>query len=582
MKQFFKFTLAAIVGMLVVSIINFMLFFGIIGAMVSSSEKVTVLKPNSVYELNLSGELADRSEDPFSAILQQAMGNQSYQSLGLNDVLANIEKAKNDDKIAGIYLKGGTLSGGIASLKEIRDALVDFKTSGKFIVAYADMYSQSNYFLASVADKICVNPQGTVDFQGLASQTPFFKNMLEKIGLEMQIVKVGTYKSAVEPYIETSMSDANREQVTKYVGSIWNNMLEQISSARQIPVTQLNIYADEMLGLQPVELALNYQLIDSLVYVDEMDSIINAYAADYKTVKHSELLTVTSKKKNNRNRIAVVYAVGDIDGSDSNNGIVSEKLVKTLDKVAKDDKIKAVVLRVNSPGGSAYGSEQIWRAVGNLKSKKPVIVSMGNYAASGGYYIACIADTIVAQPNTLTGSIGIFGMIPNAEGLTKKIGVNFDGVKTNKMSDGITLLRRFTADERDLLQKYVNSGYETFVTRCADGRGMTTDAIKEIAEGRVWTGEDALKLGLVDVLGGLSDAINIAAAKAEIENYQVKEYPEPENFMTTLLGGVDTKMENKMLKKQLGEYYNVFQQIKNIESMCGTIQARMPYDIVIK
>ena len=309
---------------------------------VSSSEKVTVLKPNSVYELNLSGELAERSEDPFSAILQQAMGNQAYQLLGLNDVLANIEKAKNDDKIAGIYLKGGTLSGGIASLKEIRDALVDFKTSGKFIVAYADMYSQSNYFIASVADKICVNPQGTVDFQGLASQTPFFKNMLEKIGLEMQIVKVGTYKSAVEPYIETSMSDANREQVTKYVGSIWNNMLEQISSARQIPVTQLNTYADEMLGLQPVELALNYQLIDSLVYVDEMYSIINTYAADYKTVKHSELLTVASKKKNNRNRIAVVYAVGDIDGSDSNNGIVSEKLVKTLDKLAKDDKIKAV------------------------------------------------------------------------------------------------------------------------------------------------------------------------------------------------------------------------------------------------
>ena len=582
MKQFFKFTLAAIVGMLVVSIINFMLFFGIIGAMVSSSEKVTVLKPNSVYELNLSGELAERSEDPFSAILQQAMGNQSYQLLGLNDVLANIEKAKNDDKIAGIYLKGGTLSGGIASLKEIRDALVDFKTSGKFIVAYADMYSQSNYFIASVADKICVNPQGTVDFQGLASQTPFFKNMLEKIGVEMQIVKVGTYKSAVEPFISTSMSDANREQVTKYVGSIWNNMLEQISDSRRISIEQLNTYADEMLGVQPIEKVLSYNLIDSLVYVDEMDSIINTYVADYKLVKHSELLTVASKNKNNRNKIAVVYAVGDIDGSDSNNGIVSEKLVKTLDKVAKDDKIKAVVLRVNSPGGSAYGSEQIWRAVGNLKAKKPVIVSMGNYAASGGYYIACAADTIVAQPNTLTGSIGIFGMIPNAEGLTKKIGVNFDGVKTNKMSDGITLLRKFTSEESALMQSYVNRGYETFVTRCADGRGMTTDAIKEIAEGRVWTGEDALKLGLVDVLGGLSDAINIAAAKAEIENYQVKEYPEPENFMTTLLGGLDTKMENKMLKKQLGEYYTVFQQIKNIESMCGTIQARMPYDIVIK
>jgi protease-4 len=359
-------------------------------------------------------------------------------------------------------------------------------------------------------------------------------------------------------------------------------MLEQISDARQIPVNQLNTYADEMLTFQPIEKSLGYKLIDSLVYVDEMNSIIENYIADYKVITHRDLLNVPSNKKFQKDKLAVIYAIGEIDGTDSNNGIVSDELVKTIDEVAKNEHIKAVVLRVNSPGGSAYGSEQIWRAVMNLKAKKPVIVSMGDLAASGGYYIACCADTIVAQANTLTGSIGIFGMIPNAEGLTKKIGITFDGVKTNKMSDGITLLRRFTPEERDLMQAYVNRGYETFVTRCADGRGMTTDAIKAIAEGRVWTGEDALKIGLVDLLGGLDEAIEIAANKAQISDYQIQGYPEPEDFITALFNGLNTKVEDKMLKEKMGEYYGVFQKIKNIDSMCGTIQARMPYDIVVK
>lgn len=581
MKQFLKYTLATILGVFIVWLLCLLIFFGIVGAIASSGDTVTVLKPNSIYELNLDGTLVDRSEDdPFSAAFAEAMGQAVQATIGLDDVLANIEKAKNDDNITGIYLKGGMLNGGFASIKEIRDALIDFKKTGKFVVAYADNYLQRSYYLVSVADKILINPQGMLELKGLAADLVFFKNTLDKLGIEMQVVKVGTFKSAVEPYVNTKMSDANREQVTVYLKSIWNTMLNQVSASRNITADNLNAYADEMMMFQPTEKAKEYALVDSLVYVDEVDSILKSYTKDYKLVKHSAMNKLPDNTKFDKSKVAVIYAVGGIDGGD-NEGIVSKDLVETIDKVTKDEAVKAVVFRVSSPGGSAYGSEQIWRALSNLKAKKPLIVSMGNYAASGGYYISCMADTIVAQPNTITGSIGIFGLIPNIQGLNQKIGLTYDGVKTNKMSDAISVNRPFTPEEKLLMQNYVNRGYELFVKRCADGRKMTVDQIKAIAEGRVWTGEDAMKIGLVDKIGGLNDAIQIAVAKANLTTYNVKEFPEKEDFKTKFMKNLAKDMEARIVKVQLGEHYNLFKQVQNIDKING-IQARLPYDLIIR
>lgn len=581
MKQFVKITLATMVGIFLFSIASIFISLGIAGAIASSGQKAVKLKPNSVYELVLEGQLYDRStDDPFSALLFESLGGASFSTVGLDDILSNIEKAKNDPNIEGIYLRGGLLIGGMANIKEIRDALLDFKSSGKFIVAYADTYLQSNYYLASVADRLLLNPHGMLEWKGLASETMFFKNTLEKLGVEVQVVRVGTFKSAVEPFTETRMSDANREQVITYVRSLWNTMVAEVSESRMLSTEQLNAIADEMTMFKQAPVLQEYALIDSLVYIDEVDSILKSYVSDYNLVSHKSMTKVADGKKFSRDKVAVIYALGAIDDG-SSEGIISEKLVKTIDKAAKDKSVKSVVLRVSSPGGSAYGSEQIWRALTNLKKEKPLVVSMGDYAASGGYYIACMGDMIVAQPNTITGSIGIFGLIPNIEGLNKKLGLNFDGVKTNAQSDAISLNRPFRPEERAMMQAYVNHGYELFVQRCADGREMSTNEIKAIAEGRVWTGADALNLGLVDVLGGLNDAISLAAELAELSEYQVREYPAKEDFTTRLMKSLSDDVETRWLKSKLGEYYPVIRQIKTIESM-PVIQARMPYDIVFK
>lgn len=581
MKQFLKYTFATIVGVFIASLLGGLLFVGILSAIAGSSDKETKLSPNSVYQIDLQGTLIDRSEeDPLSAALSEAFGQPEQKVTGLDDLLSNIEKAKNDENIKGIYLKGGTLIGGLASIKEIRDALVDFKKSGKFIVAYADNYMQSNYFLVSVADKVLINPEGMLELKGLNAELMFFKNTLDKLGIEMQVVKVGTFKSAVEPFITTKMSDANREQVTVYMNSIWKTMLSQISASRKISVDSLNKYADQMMMFQPTQMLKQYALVDSLVYVDQVDSIIKKYAVDFKIVKHSAMNKLADNKKFEKSKVAVIYAVGGIDEGNG-DGIESEKLVETIDKVAKDDAVKSVVFRVSSPGGSAYGSEQIWRALQNLKAKKPLIVSMGDYAASGGYYISSVADQIVAQPNTITGSIGIFGIIPNISGLNSKLGLTYDGVKTNKMSDAISVNRPFRPEERELMQNYVNRGYELFVKRCADGRKKTIDQIKAIAEGRVWTGEDALKIGLVDKIGGIDEAIEIAAKKAKLDAYNVKEYPAKEDFATKLMKSFGDDMESKIMKVQLGENYKIFKALKNVEKING-IQARLPYELIIK
>lgn len=587
MKQFLKFTLATIVGIIITTLLGILILFGIVGAIAGSKESVTELKPNSVYEIKLEGNLIDRSEDdPFSAALAEAMGTSSEKTMGLDDLLSNIEKAKNDANIVGIYLNGGSLSGGFASFKEIRNALLDFKKAGKFIVAYADNYSQKDYYLVSVANKILINPQGMLELKGLSAQTMFFKNTLDKLGIEMQIVKVGTYKSAVEPLITTKMSDANREQVTVYMGSIWKTFLTEVSAARKISVEKLNAYADEMMMFQPTEKAKQYGLVDGLAYTNEADSILKSFVKglekdkDVTFVKHSAMTKLPDTSKYDKNKVAVIYAVGEITDADG-EGIVARDLVKTINEVAKDSAVKAVVLRVSSPGGSAYASEQIWHALNILKANKTLIVSMGDYAASGGYYISCMADNIVAQPNTITGSIGIFGVIPNISGLNEKLGLTYDGVKTNKMSDAITVNRKFTPEEHDLMQNYVNRGYELFVKRCADGRKMKTEQIKAIAEGRVWTGEDAIKNGLVDKIGGLNDAIALAVAKAKLKTYNVSEYPKKETFESKFMKSFGDDVEARFLKAQLGEQYKLFKQVRNLDKING-IQARLPYDLNIQ
>lgn len=586
MKQFLKFTLATITGIFIAGIISSLLLFGFIAAIASSSESTVKVQPNSVYELGLDGQLVERSqENPFEDIFSDALGQQSVASIGLDDVLDNIRKAKDDKNIKGIYLKGGMLTGGYASIKEIRDALADFKTTGKFIVAYADTYTQKSYYLASVADKVYINSKGMIEFQGIASSTMFIKNTLDKLGVEMQIVKVGTYKSAVEPYINTEMSPANKEQVTVYANSIWKNLLTDISKSRKISIADLNRYADEMMTFQPTEKYEQYKLVDSLTYADGMELVFKKLTkeSDFKKINfinHKQMVKVPATEKLQKDKVAVLYAVGGID-TDATEGIKTDDLVKEINNLKDEKSVKAVVFRVNSPGGSAYGSEQIWHAIGELKKVKPVVVSMGDYAASGGYYISCVADSIIAQPGTLTGSIGIFGTIPNIEGLNKKLGLSYDGVKTNKMSDAISLNRAFTPEERNLMQAYVNTGYELFVKRCSDGRGIAVDSLKAIAEGRVWTGEDAVKIGLVDALGGINDAVKIAAGKAKLDKYMVKSYPAKDDFMTKLLKNMNTEVETRFMKSKLGnENYRILRIIEDAKNMNG-IHALMPFNITL-
>lgn len=588
MKDFLKYTLATVTGIILSSIVMSLIGLVMMIGMLSNSGTETVVKKNSVMMLNLDGALSDRTVDnPFSDFLQEKT------FYGLDDILASIKKAKENDDIKGIYLQASSLDASFASLQEIRDALIDFKSDGKFIVAYADHYPQRMYYLASVADEMLLNPKGMVEWSGLASMPVFYKDLLDKLGVEMQIFKVGTYKSAVEPYINSKMSDANREQVSAYLNSVWNELLEGVSASRNISKDSLNMIADMMIMFQEAEVAQNMKLVDKLIYkndvrnhlkeklgIDEDDHLNVLTLNDMINVKKNQ------PKDRSGNIVAVYYAEGGIDMGDtsygSGSGIVSEKVIKDLRKLKDDDDIKAVVLRVNSPGGSAFGSEQIWYAIEQLKEKKPVVVSMGDYAASGGYYISCNADCIVAEPTTLTGSIGIFGMVPNTTGLTDKIGIKFDVVKTNKFSDMGTPGRGMNTDEKALMQMYVNQGYELFTTRCAEGRNMPLEDLKAVAEGRVWTGAMAKDLGLVDELGGVNRALEIAAEKAEIEQYTIMSYPAKESFLETLKRNKSGNyIESRIMKSKLGMFYDEFNFIKSLESM-DPLQARMPFDPNIK
>ncbi|MBR4988693.1 MAG: signal peptide peptidase SppA [Bacteroidaceae bacterium] len=589
MKDFFKTTFACMLGMVIAGLIIPIVGILIIVGIAASSSADSDIEKNSVLFLDLNGIIEERAEEnPFASIL-----NDKLKTYGLDDIIAAIKEAKANENIKGIYLQTGAVEGvSGASLEEIRGELASFKESGKFIVAYGDQYSQELYYLATVADKLILNPQGSIGWHGLASTPVFYKDLLEKIGIEMQVFKVGTYKSAVEPFIATEMSDANREQLTEMLDSTWDELLTAVSASRNVSKEKLNEYADKFMDFCQAEEYVACGMADTLLYkdgvLDYLKSLTGVSVDDelnlvtMKTMK--DRLKVSSKLEEAiaESKIAVYYAFGEIDGSTSSfDGINSNKVIKDLRKLREDDDVKAVVLRVNSPGGSAYGSEQIWREVTLLKAAKPVVVSMGDYAASGGYYISCAADCIVASPITLTGSIGIFGVIPSAEKLLKeKVGLGFDVVKTNPMADFGTMSRTFTPQERVVLQNYVNNGYALFLKRCADGRGVAVEEIAKIAEGRVWTGSKAKEIGLVDELGDLDRAIEIAAQKAGLADYSVKAYPEEKPLIEKLM---DTKKEDymeTMARETFGGYYNSVKFIRNIGN-CDRIQARLPFDLNI-
>ncbi len=548
-------------GKTLVGIGVYFLFCGIIGWMMGDmiATPKTTLEENTIYRIDLKGNLVEQAgeENPFASIMGEMYG-QTTNNVGLSDLLSNIALAKNNDKVLGIYLKGGSLAAAPASAKAIRDALLDFKQSGKFIIAYSDSYSQTNYYIVSVADKIFFNPVGALTWDGLNAQKEYYTRLLQKIGVEMQILKVGTFKSAVEPYFRTSMSEADRKQTEQYIGGIWSEMKEAVGQSRQITPEQLHAYADECMSLQPQEKYLTYNFVDSLVYIQEMDSILRTYAGtkDYKQLSNSKMTNVERSKVDATDKVAVLYAEGAIvdEGAE---GIVEGKILKTIKKIYNDDNVKAVVFRVNSPGGSADASEQIWHAMKMLQDKGlPVVVSMGDYAASGGYYISCNADYIYAEPTTLTGSIGIFGTVPNLSKLREKVGLDVDAVSTNKHA-GLTVnavTKGMNPQEMALMQNMVERGYDLFTRRCADGRGMSQDDIKKIGEGRVWLGKDALKIGLVDSLGNINDAIAKAVELAELVDYQLVSYPEKADPFQEMLKMFDTTTPEERLVMKLREF----------------------------
>jgi protease-4 len=589
MKEFFKIVFASMVGVffagILITIIGFALIAGIIA--VASSDKKTDVEPNSVLHIAINYNVSERTpNNPLAGLSFLGDGDKS---IGLKDILANIKKAKTDSNIKGIFLDESAMEAGQATIEEMRNALIDFKTSGKFIIAYSEVYSQGFYYLASVADKVYLNPKGIFEFKGFSSQVTFLKGALDKLGVEVQVIKVGTYKSAVEPYFLTKMSDANRLQVTSYLGSLYDHFLTGISISRKINKDTLFNYANNMRIREPED-ALKYKLVDGLKYKDEiLDELRQRTGigskADIKGVEIGEYTNTDTKTDDgtSKNRIAVIYASGEISGGDGDdNSIGSEGISKALRKVRLDNKVKAVVLRVNSPGGSSLASDVIWREVMLTKKVKPIIVSMGDLAASGGYYISCAADSIVAEPNTITGSIGIFAILPNMKKLfNDKLGITFDGVKTGKYADLGDISRPLSPDEKLILQNEVNRGYDEFTKAVAEGRHKTQAYINSIGQGRVWTGEQAIKIGLVDRLGNINDAIKMAAKKANLKGYKLDSYPMQKSIFDKFGLGLNAEIKAHMLKSELGENYKYYQQIKGATQLMRTPQARMPYEVEI-
>jgi len=594
MKQFFKFVFATVVGIIVCSVLFIIIIIGIVVA--ARGDKHVEVDTDSFLHIAIKHEIPERTPyNPLSGL--DFLGLDGDKNLGLNDILANIKRAKTDDNIKGIFLDESYMHSGQATTEEIRNALVDFKKSGKFIIAYSEVYTQGFYYLASVADKVYINPKGIFEFSGFNSEITFFKGALDKLGIEAQVIKVGTYKSAVEPFVLNKMSDANRLQVNSYLGSLYNYFLTGISKSRKISKDSLFFIANN-LKIQFPEDALKYKLVDGLKYKDEVldelrertgiaskSDLHKVEMGDYAAGNNTTSKDDDDSKKTIKNQIAVVYASGEINGGDGDdNTIGSEKISSALRKVRLDNNVKAVVLRVNSPGGSSLASDVIWREVMLTKKVKPIIVSMGDLAASGGYYISCAADSIIAEPNTLTGSIGIFAIIPNLQKLfNDKLGITFDGVKTGKYSDLGDISKPLSPEEKAILQNNVNHGYDDFTKAVAEGRHKTQAYINSIGQGRVWTGEQAVKIGLVDRLGNINDAIGSAAKKANIKKFKLVAYPEQKKGVFNKFGAdVSDQMKVHFVKSELGDNYRYYEQIKGLTQMMGTPQMRMPYDIVIK
>ena len=590
MKEFIKNVGATVVGIFVFTILVGAIGMMSLVGMVASGSSAKDVADNTVFVINLEGQLQERSVDnPFSQYLGGAAS-----TIGLDDLLDGIKKAKENDKIKGIYIEAGAFApDSYASLQAVRKALVDFKKSGKWIVAYGDIYTQATYYVASVADKVYLNPSGQIDWHGLASQTMFLKDALAKFGVQMQVVKVGAYKSATEMFTGDKMSDANREQVTAFLGGIWQNVCQDVAKSRKVSVGQLNQYADNFITFAEPKSYVSMKLVDGLLYHDQLKDEVKKLMKldkddDISTIGLAGIMNVPGGKEEG-DEIAVYYAYGDIvDGasgafSQSESVIDGTKVSKDLENLADDDDVKAVVIRINSGGGSAYASEQMWRAIQLVKAKKPVVVSMGGMAASGGYYMSCSANWIVAEPTTLTGSIGIFGMFPDMSGLiTQKLGVKFDEVKTNKNSAFGTMARPFSEEEMAYLSSYISRGYSLFRQRVADGRHMSVDAVEKVAQGHVWVGQDALKIKLVDQLGGLDDAVAKAAKLAKLDEYYTASYPGKadwlDQFMSAMSSG--SYIDNQM-RAAMGEYYSTFMLLKDINKQ-SAIQARIPYMVNIK
>ena len=590
MKEFFKYVFATVVGIVISTfIIGFLFVIVMLGFIASiGEEKPASVKSSSALYLDLDQAITERTPDnSLSGI--PILGGSGQKSIGFNDVIRALKEAKNDSKIDCIYINVSSPNAGMATMLEVRNAIIDFKKSKKPVIAYSEVYTQGAYYLASAASKVYLNPQGALEFKGFSSELTFFKGALDKLGVEAQIIRVGDYKSAVEPFVNTKMSDYNKQQVTAYVGGLYQTFLNGIATTRNISVDSLYTIADDYKIRQPKD-ALAYKLVDGLKYKDEVLDELRTITGKNKKSAVS-IVTINDyianlspiSSSSEKNTVAVIYANGDIVGGEgSDEQIGSERISRAIRKARLDDDVKAIVLRVNSGGGSALASDVIWREIVLTKKTKAVIASFGDVAASGGYYIGCAADSIFVQPNTITGSIGVFGIIPNFQNLlTNKLGITFDGVKTGKYADIMSVNRPLTAGERFIIQNDVNHVYDTFLTRVADGRKKTKAQVDSVGGGHVWVGTDAVKIGLADRLGSFNDAINAAAKKAKLKDFKIVEYPEKIDPLKNLLGNAKENISIYYTKKELGEHYLLYKQMQKAIVNSG-IQARMDYEINIK
>lgn len=590
MKDFFKYVGATVVGLIAFTIIAGLIGIMSIVGMIASGEAAKTVSDNSVLVLNLSGQMQERTEDN---LFEQFTGG-VLGGLGLEQTLAAVQKAKDNERIKGIYIEAGALGASYAQLQELRDALQDFRRSGKWIVAYGDIYTQGAYYVASAANKIYLNPQGMIDWHGIGAQPIFLKDVMAKFGVRMQVLKVGKYKSATETFTDDKMSDPNRAQTQAYINGLWQNVLKAVSDSRKISVGQLNQYADQMVTFGDPKDFVKAKFVDALLYADQVKAEVKKMLKLNEDESISQLSIAdmgnVKEKSNKGEAIAVYYAYGDIVDSPMTGGlfgtdhqIVATEVTKDLERLMNDEDIKAVVIRVNSGGGSAYASEQIWHQIEMLKQKKPVVISMGGMAASGGYYMSCNSNWIVAEPTTLTGSIGIFGMFPDmSQLLTQKLGVKFDEVKTNRNATFGTTARPMNEEEMSYLRAYIGRGYSLFRKRVADGRRMTTDQVEALAQGHVYLGQDALKIKLVDQLGGLDAAITKAAQIAKLKEYYTISYPEQKDFLAQFMEASNRGNNlDEQMRNAFGIYYEPFYLLKQMNQL-NPIQARIPFIINVK